>query len=73
MSGTVPRRPPLAGLETSQVPPLSASRQAPPPTAQQATSTERPQQQLPDLRDPRFRLERETLKLVVDVARAVWG
>jgi len=39
--------------------------------AEQAASTERPQQQLPDLRDPRFALERETLKLVVQEPVAV--
>ncbi|MFD1948569.1 DNA primase [Nocardioides aestuarii] len=48
-----------------------SSRQAPPPTAQQATSDERPRQQLPDLRDPRFRLERETLKLVLQHPAAI--
>ncbi len=42
-----------------------SSRQAPPPTTQQAGGPERPRQQLPDLRDPRFGLERETLKLVL--------
>ncbi len=42
-----------------------ASRPAATPAAQQATQPERPRQQLPDLRDPRFSLERETLKLVV--------
>jgi DNA primase len=42
-----------------------SSRQAAPAAAAPATSAERPRQQLPDLRDPRFQLERETLKLVL--------
>lgn len=42
-----------------------SSRQASPAAAAPATSAERPRQQLPDLRDPRFQLERETLKLVL--------
>jgi DNA primase len=49
-----------------------SSRQAPPPaSSQQATVAERPRQQLPDLRDPRFRLERETLKLVLQHPSAI--
>ena len=45
--------------------------QASPPTTQQATTQERPTRQLPDLRDPRFRLERETLKLVLQHPAAI--
>jgi DNA primase len=49
-----------------------SSRQAPPPaSSSQATAAERPRQQLPDLRDPRFQLERETLKLVVQNPAAI--
>jgi len=40
------------------------------PVAEQTTS-ERPRQQLPDLRDPRFSIERETLKLVLQHPAAV--
>jgi DNA primase len=48
-----------------------SSRQAPPPASAQAAAAERPRQQLPDLRDPRFRLERETLKLVLQHPSAI--
>ena len=45
---------------------------APPPRAPVAAEAPvKPQQQLPDLRDPRFVLERETLKLVVQEPGAV--
>jgi DNA primase len=44
----------------------TAAREAAP-----ATPTQPPQQPLPDLRDPRFALERETLKLVVQEPAAV--
>jgi len=40
------------------------------PAAEQPTA-DRPRQQLPDLRDPRFSLERETLKLVLQHPAAV--
>ncbi len=40
------------------------------PVAEQ-TTTERPRQQLPDLRDPRFAIERETLKLMLQHPAAV--
>jgi DNA primase len=40
------------------------------PVAEQTTA-ERPRQQLPDLRDPRFSIERETLKLVLQHPAAV--
>jgi len=40
------------------------------PVAEQTTA-ERPRQQLPDLRDPRFAIERETLKLVLQHPAAV--
>jgi len=51
-------------------PPPAAPR--PPPAARDTAPSPQPQQQpLPDLRDPRFALERETLKLVVQEPTAV--
>jgi DNA primase len=56
----------------------AASRPAPSPSStpreraqQQPAPTQPPQQQLPDLSDPRFALERETLKLVVQAPTTV--
>jgi DNA primase len=48
-----------------------APQQRPPGGAQPEAPAEPPRRQLPDLRDPRFALERETLKLVVQHPGAI--
>ena len=68
----------LTGMDPAEVQvevQRAARRRTPPPSqpgrASQAPEASAPQQQLPDLRDPRFVLERETLKLVVQEPEAV--
>jgi DNA primase len=68
----------LTGMDPAEVQvevQRAARRRTPPPSqpgrASQAPEAPAPQQQLPDLRDPRFVLERETLKLVVQEPEAV--